>query len=55
MMLRDLLTVSLNDLKAAPSVITPDCLIDTFVAGAAKSVEPDPPHMPHILEKQDEE
>ena len=55
MMLRDLLTVSLNDLKAAPSVITPDCLIDTFVDGAAKSVEPDPPHMPHILEKQDEE
>ena len=55
MTLRELITVSLNDLKAAPSAITPDCLIDTFVDDAAKSVEPDPPHMPHILEKQDEE
>ena len=46
----DSLTVSLNDLKAAPSAMTPDCLIDTFVDDAEKSVEPDPPHRPHILE-----
>ena len=47
------LTVSLKDLKAAPSAMTPDCLIDTFVDDAEKSVEPDPPHWPHILEKQE--
>jgi len=44
--------VSLNDLKAAPSAITPDCLIDTFVEVAEKSVEPEPPHMPHIRLQQ---
>merc|ERR1719300_78441 len=44
--------VSLNDLKAAPSAITPDCLIDTFVDDAAKSVEPDPPQRPHIRLQQ---
>ena len=49
------LTVSLNDLKAAPSAITPDCLIDTVVDDAEKSVEPDPPHRPHILGKADEQ
>ena len=47
--------MSLNDLKAAPSAITPDCLIDTFVEVAEKSVEPEPPHMPHILEKKQDE
>ena len=46
------LTVSLNDLKAAPSAMTPDCLIDTFVDDAEKSVEPDPPHWPHILDRE---
>ena len=51
-----LLTVSLKDLKAAPSAITPECLIDTLVDVAEKSVEPEPPQVPHVLEKkQDEE
>ena len=41
---RKTLTVSLKDLKAAPSAITPDCLVEIFVEVAVKSDDPEPLH-----------
>ena len=41
---RKALTVSLKDLKAAPSAITPDCLVEICVEVAVKSDDPEPLH-----------
>ena len=47
---RKTLTVSLKDLKAAPSAITPDCLVEIFVEVAVKSDDPEPLHKLRTIE-----